>query len=694
MAVRSDFLRCSSPDLSIREDVGSSIVAVIPPRTSSLRSFTIFCDPDSESNSHTTISNLTEQDIKQREQIQPYELPEQPILPLQYTEFSYVTWDPPQLYVPPPQSPSAQAQTEPFPEYIDPANNLILARTLLLDKLHFRATSPEHHASRPLPGRPFESVFSRIVPDTGFLREQQDLTRERSSIVDILQAGEALRAQRAGGNKAKKAVLSSLRGSGSCRGASNSGRDLEPKDVLRHKLKKDVRYGMEMALQWEQEFGWSFLDHQSESESGHADDVRDIGERAGRSSRERTRRAAARRPPGVTRGEVRVALEMLRQSLPGFYPKVDTNANKSKSKSESQSATKARVRKDTDKSGVRLRGSKSGQEMTVANHRSQPPKSTSTFVEKRNGRKNKNNPRSSSLAFEPVGVVYSGPGRRVDERRRRGEKSPQTYSTLGRRRQRGSGSKMKEIVKKASAMLRRVAAGFGLRQPSASASASASASSKEKEKKHDDRSVRVSKSQLPANTNTEPSKGRTASITLRHARSNTTSSTSAQQESVKRQGFVDVPRGCYQASTGVGEKEYAVSSGASAAPPSSPPSGQSSSGPGWCGSGSGYGSASSRRSPSPSPSQSPSTRASISPSTSSSSPPLLARSESSSLSSFETVTVSDIKRINLTRPSEPARVVGNNNSARRVMIKKPAVAVAAAANKLQKPRKTLPLHHG
>ncbi|KAJ9502544.1 hypothetical protein H2202_001665 [Exophiala xenobiotica] len=655
MAVRSDFLRCSSPDLSIREDVGSSIVAVIPPRTSSLRSFTIFCDPDSESNSHTTISNLTEQDIKQREQIQPYELPEQPILPLQYTEFSYVTWDPPQLYVPPPQSPSAQAQTEPFPEYIDPANNLILARTLLLDKLHFRATSPEHHASRPLPGRPFESVFSRIVPDTGFLREQQDLTRERSSIVDILQAGEALRAQRAGGNKAKKAVLSSLRGSGSCRGASNSGRDLEPKDVLRHKLKKDVRYGMEMALQWEQEFGWSFLDHQSESESGHADDVRDIGERAGRSSRERTRRAAARRPPGVTRGEVRVALEMLRQSLPGFYPKVDTNANKSKSKSESQSATKARVRKDTDKSGVRLRGSKSGQEMTVANHRSQPPKSTSTFVEKRNGRKNKNNPRSSSLAFEPVGVVYSGPGRRVDERRRRGEKSPQTYSTLGRRRQRGSGSKMKEIVKKASAMLRRVAAGFGLRQPSASASASASASSKEKEKKHDDRSVR---------------------------------------ESVKRQGFVDVPRGCYQASTGVGEKEYAVSSGASAAPPSSPPSGQSSSGPGWCGSGSGYGSASSRRSPSPSPSQSPSTRASISPSTSSSSPPLLARSESSSLSSFETVTVSDIKRINLTRPSEPARVVGNNNSARRVMIKKPAVAVAAAANKLQKPRKTLPLHHG
>ncbi|KAK5244993.1 hypothetical protein LTS06_009492, partial [Exophiala xenobiotica] len=554
MAVRSDFLRCSSPDLSIREDVGSSIVAVIPPRTSSLRSFTIFCDPDSESTSHTTISNLTEQDIKQGEQIQPYEPSEQPILPLQYTEFSYVTWDPPQLYVPPPQSPSAQAQTEPFPEYIDPANNLILARTLLLDKLHFRATSPEHHASRPLPGRPFESVFSRIVPDTGFLREQQDLTRERSSIVDILQAGEALRAQRAGGNKAKKAVPGNLRGSGSCRGASNSGRDLEPKDVLRHKLKKDVRYGMEMALQWEQEFGWSFLDHQSESESGNADDVRDSGERAGRSSRERTRRTAARRPPGVTRGEVRVALEMLRQSLPGFYPKVDTNANKSKSKSESQSATKARVRKDTDKSGVRLRGSKSRQEMTVANHRSQPPKSTSTFVEKlRNGPTNSNSSRSSSsLAFEPVGVMY--PGRRLDERRRRREKSQTYYSTLGLRRQRGSGSKMRAIVKKASAMLRRVAAGFGLRQPSASASASAS--SKEKEKKHDDRSVRVSQSQLP-NINTEPSEGRTASITLRHhARSNTTGSTSAQQDSVvKRQGFVDVPRGGYQASAA--QKEYA-----------------------------------------------------------------------------------------------------------------------------------------
>nr|KAK5450813.1 hypothetical protein LTR18_000829 [Exophiala xenobiotica] len=491
MAVRSDALRCSSPDLSIREDVGSSIVAVIPPRTSSLRSFTIFCDPDSESTSHTTISNLTEQDIKQGEQIQPYEPSEQPILPLQYTEFSYVTWDPPQLYVPPPQSPSAQAQTEPFPEYIDPANNLILARTLLLDKLHFRATSSEHHASRPLPGRPFEAVFSRIVPGTGFLREQQDLTRERSSIVDILQAGEALRAQRAGGNKAKKAVLSSLRGSGSCRGASNSGRDLEPKDVLRHKLKKDVRYGMEMALQWEQEFGWSFLDHQSESESGHADDVRDSGERAGRSSRERTRRTAARRPPGVTRGDVRVALEMLRRSLPGFYTHVDANAAscESKSGSESRSTTQARARatKDTDKSGVRLRGGKSRQELTVAGHRSQPPKSTSSSVEKRNGPKNKNNPRSSSLAFEPVGVAFPGPRRRSDERRRR-EKSPQTYSTLGLRGQRGSGSKMRAIMKKASAMLRRVAAGFGLRQPSASASASAS--SKGKEKKHDDRSVR------------------------------------------------------------------------------------------------------------------------------------------------------------------------------------------------------------
>ncbi|KAK7897996.1 hypothetical protein LTR67_004628 [Exophiala xenobiotica] len=657
MAVPSDFLRCSSPVLSLREDVGSSIVAVIPPRTSSLRSFTIFCDPDSESTSHTTISNLTEQDIKQGEQIQPYEPSEQPILPLQYTEFSYVTWDPPQLYVPPPQFPSAQAQTEPFPEYIDPANNLILARTLLLDKLHFRATSPEHHASRPLPGRPFESVFSRIVPDTGFLREQQDLTRERSSIVDILQAGEALRAQRAGGNKAKKAVLSSLRGSGSCRGASttsSNGRDLEPKDVLRHKLKKDVRYGMEMALQWEQEFGWSFLDHQSQSESGHADDVRDSGERAGRSSRERTRRAAARRPPGVTRGEVRVALEMLRQSLPGFYRHVNTNAASCESKpgSESRSTTQARARatKDTDKSGVRLRGGKSRQEMTVAGHRSQPPKSTSSSVEKRrNGPKNRNSSRSSSsLAFEPVGVVFSGPGRRSDERRRR-EKSPQTYSTLGLRRQRGSGSKMKAIVKKASAMLRRVAAGFGLRQLSASASASS------KEKKHDDGSVSQSQSRLPANTNTEPSQGRTASITLRHhARSNTTGSTSAQQDSVvKRQGFVDVPRGGYQASTGVGEKEYmAVSSS------STPSSSSSSSSRGRSSAGSG----SSRRSQSPCPAT------------------LLARSESSSLSSFEQVTVSDIERVRLTRPNGPARVVDNINSV--VVIKKPA----KAANNLQKPR--------
>jgi hypothetical protein len=255
---------------------------------------------------------------------------------------------------------------------------------------------------------------------------------------------------------------------------------------------------------------------------------------------------------------------MLRQSLPGFYPKVDTNAGESKSKSESLSATQARARatKDTDKSGVRLRGGKSRLEITVAGHGSQPPKSTSNFVEKRNGPTDRNNSRSSSsaLAFEPVGVVFSGPGRRSDERRRRRrEKSPQTYSTLGLRRQRGSGSKMKAIVKKASAMLRRVAAGFGLRQPSASASASSSASSKEKEKKHDDGcSVSQSQNRLPPNINTEPSEGRTASITVRQARSNTTSSTSAQQESVKRQGFVDVPRDGYQASAG--EKEYAVSS--------------------------------------------------------------------------------------------------------------------------------------
>jgi hypothetical protein len=46
------------------------------------------------------------------------------------------------------------------------------------------------------------------------------------------------------------------------------------------------------------------------------------------------------------------------------------------------------------------------------------------------------------------------------------------------------------------------------------------------------------------------------------------------------------------------------------------------------------------------------------------------------------VTVSDTERVRLTRPNGPARVVDNINSV--VVIKKPAVA--AAANKLQKPR--------
>lgn len=672
MAVPSEVLRCSSPIFSIREDVGSSI-GKFPPRTSSLRSFTIFPDSNSDSSSNTILEEF-EQD---KQQIQPYEPSEQAMLPLQYDEFLYVTWDPPQLYVPPPRFPSTQAapaptqhlsssissarssgrcvdsddgehienadddEVESFPEYIDPANNLIIARTLLLDKLHFRATSPEH-ASKPLQGRPFEAVFSRIVPGTGYLREQQDLTRERSSVADILQAGEALRAQRAGGNKAKAPV--SLRGSG--RGAS-SARDPEPKDVLRHKLKRSVRQGMEMALRWEQEFAWSFLDHQSESSNAYlygAVSGGGSGSRERRTGRSRARRAA-RRPPGVTREEVRVALEMLRQSLPGLYYK-DDDADGAKS-----AATAKANLKNSDKS-EKLGGGKSRHDPKMAGprraggHRFQSQPRKSSFVEKRNA---PNNARFSS-AFEPVGIVFAG---------RREE--PKNDSSPGRRPQRGSKMRqIKAIAKRASVTLKRVAAGFGLRQPSTAPTG----------KK---RSV----SQVPADTsegiafagNSWLHQGREGEIipaqiiepTLRtRGRSNTLT-----QESVKRQGLVindtvsvdnNVPR--KQAGAGAGEKEYVSTS----APSSS--SGQSSSAAGSVtasASASDLGSGSSRRSsPSPTP---------TSDSTSDATP--VSRSSSSSPSSFASFETASVKGVSLTRPSAPARVMGTT--------KKPV--------KLQKPRK-------
>ncbi|KAI1621122.1 hypothetical protein EDD37DRAFT_697406 [Exophiala viscosa] len=233
--------------------------------------------------------------------------PEQVSMP--QMDYSYVTWPAPAEYPPPDQPVSEENEVQPFPDFPNPANSLIIARTLLLDKLHLRAIS-HHPSSKSLPARPFESVLSRIVKTTGHIKEHEDLTRCRAAVPQIMQTGEALRSQRTGGNAAK---LVSLRGE--YPDTYHSKKDPEPKHFLNTKLKEYARWGISQALAWERELGWDIV------KIANVDEI----------LRGQSNRRQARRPPGPSQEDIVRALLMLRETYPSFYKSTALVAKKSKS---------------------------------------------------------------------------------------------------------------------------------------------------------------------------------------------------------------------------------------------------------------------------------------------------------------------------------------------------------------------------
>ncbi|KIW18962.1 hypothetical protein PV08_03251 [Exophiala spinifera] len=294
----------------------TALEAVIPPQASSLRSFTIYRQPQ--------VRAVTEQPSPC-----PSVLSSQPLN--LYTE----TWTPSGPCMPPnPPSPPRSAQAilasnwhphnieanEPFPALVDPANDLINARTQLLDSLRRRSVT----YSQSHPGnlrQHLDSLVSRMDPHTGHIKADEDLTRSKADLLSIMATSEALREQRRLGNAGKVFQVRFLDTADafndnnkkiSTTKSPSLHKDAEPKEFLRHNLRMRARQGIETAMKYEQESGIGFLRRQQASDDPRTDAT-------GGTSRGESRTREPRRPPGVTREEVALSLSMLKESFPQYY---------------------------------------------------------------------------------------------------------------------------------------------------------------------------------------------------------------------------------------------------------------------------------------------------------------------------------------------------------------------------------------
>ncbi|KAL6252738.1 hypothetical protein RBB50_000457 [Rhinocladiella similis] len=298
-------------------DEASALEAGIPPRGSSLCSFTVYPERDT-----TTLSESpSPRSVTER-------LASSSARWNSHNDLSYVTWTPPATYVPPlPPSPSRPAQAvlaincrgspntkvnEPFPAFIDPANNLINARTLLLDVLHRRSVSSSSTSQSPShPDKQhFNSLFSRISPQSGHIKTDEDLNRTKVDLSVVMASGKALREKRGSGNAGKVVHFRTLEEPAVVNETTTLHKNAEPKQLLRRKMRARANLGIATALKFEREFGIGFL-HRRQASS----DLR----RQELDPRGRARPGQPRRPPGVTREEVALSLSMLRESFPGLY---------------------------------------------------------------------------------------------------------------------------------------------------------------------------------------------------------------------------------------------------------------------------------------------------------------------------------------------------------------------------------------
>ncbi|KIY02051.1 uncharacterized protein Z520_02189 [Fonsecaea multimorphosa CBS 102226] len=237
-------------------------------------------------------------------------------IPLRPINTDFVTWPAPDGWYAPPQA-SLNEEEEPFPDFQDPSKSLIIERTLLLDALSSRLTMLPRQA-REQERSTFEALLSRIAPQSGHIKHDHDLSRNRPSIQDVLASGESNRARRALGNKGKLPASSGLK----TNYISNSYVS-QPKDALKEKMKERYTRGVKQALAYEKEFGMEFL-------------KQPVDER----EQEQGRTMKRTHPGAFNRAKVITALTMLRQTFPDHYQATPLEQSKIKETSEKKKSKK------------------------------------------------------------------------------------------------------------------------------------------------------------------------------------------------------------------------------------------------------------------------------------------------------------------------------------------------------------------
>lgn len=160
---------------------------------------------------------------------------------------------------------------EAFPDFRNPANNLILARTALLgqlDILHEQQAHSKHRSKRPLLLDVIHSIHSRVVSHTGHIKENEDLTRSRAAIASTLAAQEQARAARARGNKGKLISHRYLYG--------REHQTDAPVYELQKRLKVLAGRGIQEAFAYEREYGWDVVVEDPATMYGDGDGVHDF----------------------------------------------------------------------------------------------------------------------------------------------------------------------------------------------------------------------------------------------------------------------------------------------------------------------------------------------------------------------------------------------------------------------------------
>lgn len=221
-----------------------------------------------------------------------------------FLDSAYITWPAPKCRYLPSKASSHDSVKEAFPDFPNPANNLIIARTLLLDKLCRRNASSKR---RDAPGNPFRSLYSRVAPYSGHIKEHEDLTRHRASVEHILVAGQALRDQRGHGNAAR---LVSLRGT--YPDMYRNQKEPNPEQILKVKLRLKVKEGIATALAIERDLGFDL----STGQVGAAEAGRERGRSIQRNARRTTRTAI---PTKQDHERAVQSLLMLRETYPRYY---------------------------------------------------------------------------------------------------------------------------------------------------------------------------------------------------------------------------------------------------------------------------------------------------------------------------------------------------------------------------------------